>query len=288
MSPSKDVCIITHNRPNQLVRAVLSILAQTNKPQQLIIIDSSNPKNRYTKAVIKKLCTSGQIKLHYKEVKNHTLGFKRNLALNSSTASFCCFIDDDEIAPPHWLATVDEILLMHKNLTCLAGPLLPLHLNSYWSRLRDYLSKKEYSYIGKAYHAHGGNVCFKKSFLIKEHISFDEIFSQAYEDFDMSDKITEKSYIYFHKNFFVYHELRDSLPSFTKQWFSYGQGNATYIVSRNMNFHEVQKSLRWLNDDLKPAPWKFFFGILLRNSAYLLGLITSYIRIEINKRNPLI
>lgn len=88
-----SVNIITHNRANLLKDAINSVLNQTYKDYELIIVDDGSTDN--TEGMVKDI-KDERIKYH-KAKKQNTVNDVRNIALNLSNGKYIALLDDDDI-----------------------------------------------------------------------------------------------------------------------------------------------------------------------------------------------
>lgn len=89
--------IATRNRPEDLVRTVESLVAQTILPAELCIVDSSDAT--LTRARIEGLCSDAGIELDYHHPAPRGLTVQRNVGVDRTRGDPVFFIDDDV-----WLA----------------------------------------------------------------------------------------------------------------------------------------------------------------------------------------
>ncbi len=90
-----SVIIPTHNRVNMLVRAVKSVLNQTFKNFELIIVDDASEEKEATKKTIKEL-KDKRIRYYYKTREPHNSSSTRNEGIKLAKGEFIAFLDDDD------------------------------------------------------------------------------------------------------------------------------------------------------------------------------------------------
>lgn len=100
--PLVTVIIPTFSRPNNLVRAVKSVLAQTYKNIEIIIVDDNGENTPYqieTENILTDFVTQGKITyLKHKVNKNGSAA--RNTGIKASKGKFITFLDDDDEYKP--------------------------------------------------------------------------------------------------------------------------------------------------------------------------------------------
>lgn len=90
-----SVIIPTKNRPQLLKRALKSVINQTYKNLEIIVVDDgSNCKNENLKAIAE-LDSQADIRYHYNSISKGG-GASRNLGVKLSCGEFFCFLDDDD------------------------------------------------------------------------------------------------------------------------------------------------------------------------------------------------
>ena len=110
--PKITVIIPCYNSGRFLLRSVESILSQTYKNFELLIInDGSNDK--ITLSIIEKYKRSKKIKILNQ--KNYGLSSARNLGIKSSKTKFLLMLDADDWIAPETLETFYEFLNKYKN-----------------------------------------------------------------------------------------------------------------------------------------------------------------------------
>ena len=97
--PLISVIIPTYNNANFILNAINSVLNQTFKNIEIIIIDDGSTDN--TKTLLENLIQLGKIKYYFQE--NKGLAAARNTGLRHSTGKFLKFLDADDILYPQQL-----------------------------------------------------------------------------------------------------------------------------------------------------------------------------------------
>ncbi len=89
--PKVSVIISTYNRSKYVTEAIVSVLNQTYKDFEIIVVDDGSTDN--TKIVLKPYM--GKIKYIYKE--NEGCASARNVGIRNSTGEFVTFLDSDDL-----------------------------------------------------------------------------------------------------------------------------------------------------------------------------------------------
>ena len=89
MNPFFSVIIPTYNRAHMLERAIKSVLAQTYKNFELIVVDDGSTDE--TKELLSKYKD-----IHYYKIDNSGVSFARNFGVSKSKGKYLCFLDSDD------------------------------------------------------------------------------------------------------------------------------------------------------------------------------------------------
>lgn len=102
--------IVTYERPDCLERALRSLLDQQRSPEEVIIIGDG--ERRPARNVVNRLSSefkASEIPLRYRHRENGgKIQTARNEILELAVGDVICFIDDDVVCDPGWLAAIDE------------------------------------------------------------------------------------------------------------------------------------------------------------------------------------
>lgn len=185
MNPFFSVVIPTYNRRNLLFRAFESVLSQTYKNFEVLIIDDGSTDDT-AEFVRPLLCQN--VRYFYQE--NRGISSARNSGIRNSLGDWIAFLDSDDEWAAHKLALQAEFILKNKNIKI-------VHSNEIWIRNSKRVNQKN------TYKKSGGNI-FKdclclcligpstvviKKELLEEYNNFDERFKVC-EDYHLWLKIT--------------------------------------------------------------------------------------------------
>lgn len=139
-----SVIMPTYNRSKHIVDSVESVLAQSYKSLELIIVDDGSTDN--TTEVLKPFLAEKRVRLIYQE--NAGAASARNHGVGLSSGRYIAFIDSDDMWDPDKLALQMAVFqaLPDVRLTCsdfsavdIGGkPLEESHIKSYFSVFKDY------------------------------------------------------------------------------------------------------------------------------------------------------
>lgn len=99
--------ITTHNRAELLERAISSVIGQTYKELECIVVDDASTDNT------KDICSKYPVQYIYiKKEESRGGNYARNLGIKASKGKYCAFLDDDD----YWFPTKIEkqVMLMRK------------------------------------------------------------------------------------------------------------------------------------------------------------------------------
>ena len=97
-----SIVIPTFARPDNLVRAIESVLNQTYKPIEIIVVDDNGRGTLYqveTENVLKPYIYKNQIKYLTHEI-NKNGSAARNTGFRVSKGDYVCYLDDDDVFAP--------------------------------------------------------------------------------------------------------------------------------------------------------------------------------------------
>lgn len=98
-SLSISVIIITLNRADWLNEALASLVEQTRKPDEIIVVD--NGSNDHTENVVQSY--TGKLNLKFVKEKTRGIPYARNAGVKNAKGDILAFIDDDCVADREWM-----------------------------------------------------------------------------------------------------------------------------------------------------------------------------------------
>jgi len=133
MSPEVSIIIPTYNREKLLTRAINSVLTQTFKNFELIVIDDASVDN--TEKILKEFQKKDKRIKYFKNSQNKGVSESRNIGMRMARGKYIAFLDSDD----KWLPRKLERQLQFikdknvKLVTC-------------WAYINDEIRKKKYVY----------------------------------------------------------------------------------------------------------------------------------------------
>ncbi|GAB2492622.1 glycosyltransferase family 2 protein [Algoriphagus taiwanensis] len=253
--------IPVYNRPDEIRDLLSSISSQDYLDFEVIVVeDGSSVK-------ADKVCSDfgSKLSLAYFFQENSGQGFARNFGMKNANGEFFIILDSDVILPSDYLSKVNQAVQARK-LDAFGGPdaaaegFTPLQkamdfaMTSFWTTggIRGKLKDPS------KYQARGFNMGVSRK-VFEQIGGF--VDPNRGEDIEWSIRIKKAGFrLELIEGAFVYHKRKNTLWSFAKQAFSFGQNRVN--VSR---FHpEAIKLVHWL-----PTFFLFFLISLLINGLFL-------------------
>jgi GT2 family glycosyltransferase len=126
-APHITVVICTRERPGALARCLDSLLAQQYPGFRILVVDNA-PETGATAEVVRSAARRGPV--DYLVEPRAGLSFARNAAVTAAPGQILAWIDDDEVADPHWLAEVARALADHPDADVISGVIVPAELET--------------------------------------------------------------------------------------------------------------------------------------------------------------
>jgi len=101
--PTATVIVCTYNRVQWLSKCLRSLEEQVPRPDEIMVVDG--PSTDGTREMLELLERQGSITL-VRQPKLDGISAARNLGLSQAKGEIVCYIDDDAIAQPGWLASL--------------------------------------------------------------------------------------------------------------------------------------------------------------------------------------
>jgi GT2 family glycosyltransferase len=126
-APPITVVICTRERPGDLARCLDSLLRQEYPRFSVLVVDNA-PTSEATSEVVRAAARRGPVR--YLREPQAGLSFARNAAVAAAPGEILAWIDDDEVADPHWLAEVARALHEHPEADVISGVIVPAELET--------------------------------------------------------------------------------------------------------------------------------------------------------------
>ncbi|MFH0887115.1 MAG: glycosyltransferase [bacterium] len=168
-NPLISVIIPTHNRAELIKEAIGSVLGQTYKDFEIIVIDDGSSDD--TPQIMK---AYSRIKYHY--VKGRGVSFARNYGLALAEGELICFLDSDDLWMPEKLER--QVRYMKEHPKCSI-----CYTDELWVRDGVKLNQKKYHV------KHGGNIFFQSLPLCIVSASSAMFKKEVFEGYRFDEKL---------------------------------------------------------------------------------------------------
>jgi glycosyltransferase involved in cell wall biosynthesis len=185
-----SVIVVTKNRPDYLKKCVLSLLKQSVKDLEIIIVGDGCTEE--TRSVANSFKSKKPIiRFFYKNGEGLPSG--RNFGIMQASANKLLFIDDDEVADSKWAQNM--LAAFGRGIIGVEGKIVTDNSK------RVFYSAPENPVGGKYV---GGNMAFLKSALVSVGL-YDTRYFYGRDDSDIALRVLAKGKIVFAQDAFVYH-----------------------------------------------------------------------------------
>ncbi len=220
-----SVIIVTKNHSKYLKKCLQSLLNQTYKNIEIVVIDHDSADN--TAEIVGSFKTNKIKYVLYK--KNNGIADVRNFGIKNAQGEYIFFTDADCIAIPTWIEEGIHFFLK-ENVAGVEGKTIAENQN-----------------FGAAYHFvenySGGqyqtcNMGYKRKILVELGM-FSEKYKTAYEDIDLALRVKKKYLIKFNPNMLIFHQL--------VKWTFWGlitnafRGKDKVMLVKDHNYYEILK-----------------------------------------------
>ena len=188
-----SVIIITKNQSRFLKKCINSILRQSYKNIEVVIVDDNSSDD--TKEIVESN-RSNKIK-YFLHKKNIGIAGLRNFGVLKSKGNYIFFTDSDCLATKNWIEEGMRLFLKY-GYAGLEGKTIAEHQNF---GVSDHFVE---NYTGGTYQT--CNMAYKKEILIDCNL-FNEKYYLAYEDIDLALRIKKKNTIFFSSDMIVLHQI---------------------------------------------------------------------------------
>jgi len=189
-----SVIIITKNQSSFLNKCLCSILEQTYKNIEIIIVDNGSIDN--TKNIIDSNNSRKNIKYFFND-NNIGMAALRNFGILKSRGHYIFFTDSDCLATKNWVEEGMRLLLEF-NYAGIEGRTIAENNNF---GISNHFVE---NFTGGQYPT--CNMAYKKEILLKCNL-FNEKYFLAYEDIDLAIRIKKENEIFFSTNMIVLHQI---------------------------------------------------------------------------------
>jgi len=181
------VIIPAFNEERFVARAIESVLSQTIRPEQIVVVDDGSTDN--TAAVVREYASDG---VEYLYQDNRGLASARNTGIRAARGKYIGFLDSDDEWKKHLVSDVKGIFEKHPNLEWATAPYVKLFENGDVEFVRSVNSDlsgggliEDYFEAEVRFHFSCSSAMFVKREVFCSVGDFDTSISQYGEDCDM-------------------------------------------------------------------------------------------------------
>ncbi len=184
--PTISVILATYNRADLLPRAIDSILSQTYKDFELIIVDDGSSDK--TDALIHQYMAQDNRIRYIKNPQNKGVSYSRNIAINNARGDYIAIIDSDDQALPNRLEKQLRIIRENPSYTAISGGVYSFEdkiASTQLIKWNDYTPVKNNFLLSFIFANTFSNAAsmFKRDFINDHNIRYNETYIAA-EDYD--------------------------------------------------------------------------------------------------------
>lgn len=270
--------IAAYNAEKTIEKSINSILHQTLKPKEIIIInDCSTDK---TLNLLKKF---NQIKI-INNKKNYGLAKSRNIALKYSKYNFLASIDSDVVCKKNWLETLFNTM-EKKNADLIGGKLIDKFIKEPANHWRSYYLKQNWGdkQINNPQFIFGANFLLNKKKIKNLNIKYNETFRTNGEDVNFSKVLKSRNCnLYYEPRALCYHYQFDDVTSLSKRYWRYsyyGAGLKKLTLTRliRLILRQTKVLFYWMYRDLLKKNYHFLNINLIMSYYFIILCINEYL-----------
>ena len=278
MSNNISLYIAAYNAEKTIEKSIKSILQQTLKPKEIIIInDCSTDK---TLNLLKKF---SQIKI-INNKKNYGLAKSRNIALKYSKYNFLASIDSDVVCKKNWLETLFNTMVK-KKADLIGGKLIDKYIKEPANHWRSYYLKQNWGdkQINNPQFIFGANFLLNKKKIKNLNIKYNETFRTNGEDVNFSKVLKSKNCnLYYEPRALCYHYQFDDITSLSKRYWRYsyyGAGLKKLTLTRliRLILRQTKVLFYWMYRDLLKKNYHFLNINLIMSYYFIILCINEYL-----------
>ena len=278
MSNNISLYIAAYNAEKTIEKSVKSILQQTLKPKEIIVInDCSTDK---TLSLLKKF---NQIKI-INNKKNYGLAKSRNIALKYSKYDLLASIDSDVICKKNWLETLFNTMVK-KKADLIGGKLIDKYIKEPANHWRSYYLKQNWGdkQINNPQFIFGANFLLNKKKIKNLNIKYNETFRTNGEDVNFSKVLKSKNCnLYYEPRAICYHYQFDDVISLSRRYWRYsyyGAGLKKLTLTRliRLILRQTKVLFYWMYRDLLKKNYHFLNINLIMSYYFIILCISKYL-----------
>jgi glycosyltransferase involved in cell wall biosynthesis len=278
MSNDISLYIAAYNAEKTIEKSIKSILQQTLKPKEIIVInDCSTDK---TLSLLKKF---NQIKI-INNKKNYGLAKSRNIALKYSKYDLLASIDSDVICKKNWLEKLFNTMIK-KKADLIGGKLIDKYVKEPANHWRSYYLKQNWGdkQINNPQFVFGANFLLNKKKIKNLNIKYNETFRTNGEDVNFSKILKSKNCnLYYEPRAICYHYQFDDVISLSRRYWRYsyygaGLKKLTLIRLIKLILRQIKLFFLLMYGDLLKKNYHFLYINLIMSYYFIILCINKYL-----------
>jgi glycosyltransferase involved in cell wall biosynthesis len=278
MSNDISLYIAAYNAEKTIEKSIKSILQQTLKPKEIIVInDCSTDK---TLSLLKKF---NQIKI-INNKKNYGLAKSRNIALKYSKYDLLASIDSDVICKKNWLEKLFNTMIK-KKVDLIGGKLIEKYVKEPANHWRSYYLKQNWGdkQINNPQFVFGANFLLNKKKIKNLNIKYNETFRTNGEDVNFSKILKSKNCnLYYEPRAICYHYQFDDVISLSRRYWRYsyygaGLKKLTLIRLIKLILRQIKLFFLLMYGDLLKKNYHFLYINLIMSYYFIILCINKYL-----------
>ena len=278
MSNNISLYIAAYNAEKTIEKSIKSILQQTLKPKEIIVINDCS-----TDKTLSLLKNFNQIKV-INNKKNYGLAKSRNIALKYSKYDLLASIDSDVICKKNWLEKLFNTMIK-KKADLIGGKLTEKYVKEPANHWRSYYLKQNWGnkQINNPQFVFGANFLLNKKKIKNLNIKYNEAFRTNGEDVNFSNVLKSKNCnLYYEPRAICYHYQFDDVISLSRRYWRYsyyGAGLKKLTLTRliRLILRQTKVLFYWMYRDLLKKNYHFLNINLIMSYYFIILCINEYL-----------
>jgi glycosyltransferase involved in cell wall biosynthesis len=278
MSNNISLYIASYNAEKTIEKSIKSILQQTLKPKEIIVINDCS-----TDKTLSLLKNFNQIKI-INNKKNYGLAKSRNIALKYSKYDLLASIDSDVICKKNWLEKLFNTMIK-KKADLIGGKLIDKYVKEPANHWRSYYLKQNWGdkQINNPQFVFGANFLLNKKKIKNLNIKYNETFRTNGEDVNFSKILKSKNCnLYYEPRAICYHYQFDDVISLSRRYWRYsyyGAGLKKLTLTRliRLILRQTKVLCYWMYRDLLKKNYHFLNINLIMSYYFIILCISKYL-----------
>ena len=278
MSNNISLYIAAYNAEKTIEKSIKSILQQTLKPKEIIVINDCS-----TDKTLSLLKNFNQIKI-INNKKNYGLAKSRNIALKYSKYDLLASIDSDVICKKNWLEKLFNTMIK-KKADLIGGKLIDKYVKEPANHWRSYYLKQNWGdrQINNPQFVFGANFLLNKRKIKNLNIKYNETFRTNGEDVNFSKILKSKNCnLYYEPKAICYHYQFDDVISLSRRYWRYsyygaGLKKLTLIRLIKLILRQIKLFFLLMYGDLLKKNYHFLYINLIMSYYFIILCINKYL-----------